>query len=271
MIEIPRTLWAINVYGRELHLCCQQLLLRKYFGSQLHIHVFANHEDPNIPGLFMENSRQHYPQNTGHHRGCLDGYNELRQLFDGQHSAQFGQGNLPDLSFFKAIVWAHADSIFTDYAIAGEIITRFVESTYAMHTVGELERSNSRYGGSAVPWVYNDFFVLKPWAYRSLFPLESPSLPEDSPLIKDGTLKPGDLHDPIEVVLGRAVTDHGLMRVTMMGDYDWYVHPHRFEFVNGQCLSCDNDLRAFAKLLRDRSPDDYAYLLQCHMPIDSLG
>lgn len=217
-------LWAINVYDRLEHLWLQQNRIREWFGERVYLYVFSNGSQGADRVGYREDRLHIHPTNGGHHQGVLDAYHQLLSE--------------PWLDAAHTIVWSHADSIFSDYAVVDRWLAEFAAGTDDVLTVGDQEFLNTRHRDQGiVPWCYNDFTVWTPTAYRRVFPIAAPL----------STL--GDLYDPVEVVLGRAIRAANLRVVNYPAWYAWHLRPSRFEFPEGLRLSCDNTIDGCERVL----------------------
>ncbi len=146
----------MNVFSRGDHLKLQQDLVREYFGDDVFIYVFcnSNRDFRHKEDLYLQTA-----VNSGHHNGVRDSYNATAELLDG----------------FDLVVSTHADCIFTDYSVVKTILEEmeYTDLGYQYQFASLAKRKGinpHRQGLGHLPRAHVDFFVCRPWLFKSIFP-----------------------------------------------------------------------------------------------------
>lgn len=193
--------WSMNVYSRGDLLKLQQDLIREYFGDQIHIWVYCN------SGQDFRHKESEYfvtTENSGHHNGVRDSYNETVKLLDG----------------FDYVVSTHADCLFTDYSIVDIILETVKKQNKKFACLAADKGVNPHKPDlGMLPRAHADFFVCETELFKKMFPTDYNM----------------DEWEGIECFLGRTV--QGLTNE----DERWVIpavenfedRPHRFENILG--------------------------------------
>ena len=229
-----KMLWCMNVYSRLWHLRAQQDLLRLHFGNDLHILTFCNNVNLSDEQLkYKENTLIRCTVNDGHHRGSLHAYNAVRAMLHDIRS-----------NGFDTIVWAQADTLFTDYSLAQRAID--LTKGGGCVVLMETERTHPReHWRGVMQWTYDHFFAMDVNSYEKFFPL-----------MQDRKHTNGDIYDPVEVVLGEAMKCTGINRIVIPCNYDWNIHPNEYSELFGtqHAITCDNDVEYTLNTIRRCNP-----------------